>query len=211
MSKIPLHIEIVLSGAAPGGLQLTRQTDAKGVAVAWCSLADKADLFSVAGALKKIGARLSTMSFFQPLPPEPEEEESDTTAEDGAMPAEPEPHRAFGGTVIDGSTYQLLYHFDLDGDTLTVVIFVPAQETVQSLTPLYRNADWNERELMELYAIRVDGHPNPKRLFVDESIDGAVLERLIPYSTLVNSATTKALWDKIIGDKGEKTDKGVKA
>lgn len=202
MTKFVAEVEQLLSTAAPGGIELRKETDSKGVTTAWCSLADKNDLFPVAAALKKLAARLSTMSFFQPLPPEPAEEEAPAEGEEAAAPKEPEPHRAFGGTVIDGHTYQVVYHFDLDGDTLSVVVFVPAGGAVQSLTPLYRAADWTERELMELYAIRVADHPNPKRLFVDESIEGAVLERLIPYSTLVNAASTKALWDKIIGDKG---------
>jgi NADH:ubiquinone oxidoreductase subunit C len=204
MSKFTAEVETLLAAAAPGGIELRKETDAKGVTTAWCSLAESDELYRVAGALKKIDARLSTMSFFQPLPPEPQEEEAPAEGEEAAAPAAPEPHRAFGGTVIDGHTYQVVYHFDLDGDTLSITVFVPAGGAVQSLTPLYRAADWTERELMELYAIRVADHPNPKRLFVDESIEGAVLERLIPYSTLVNAASTKALWDKIIGDKGEK-------
>ena len=40
-------------------------------------------------------------------------------------------------------------------------------------------------------------HADPRRLFLDASIDGAVLERLIPFSTLTNAASTKGLWDRI--------------
>ena len=55
---------------------------------------------------------------------------------------------------------------------------------------------------MELYSVVVRDHPDPRRLFIDPGIEGAVLERLIPYSTLVNSATTKGLWEKILALKG---------
>jgi hypothetical protein len=101
--------------------------------------------------------------------------------------------------------HEIAYHFDLDGDTLTVIVLLPSEKAeIESLAPLFRNAEWPEREFMETYAIRVLGHPNPQRLFVDESIDPAVLERLIPFSVLANAATTKSLWERIISRKGGK-------
>ena len=60
---------------------------------------------------------------------------------------------------------------------------------------------------MEMYNIAVRDHPDPRRLFIDPAIDTAVLERLIPYSTLVNAASTKALWDKILAQKGAHHDR----
>jgi len=71
------------------------------------------------------------------------------------------------------------------------------------LTPLFRNADWNEREFMELYDIDVIGHPDPRRLFIDESIEPAAFERLIPYSTLINGASSKTLWEAVMSTKGQ--------
>jgi hypothetical protein len=58
---------------------------------------------------------------------------------------------------------------------------------------------------MELYSVVVRSHPDPRRLFIDPSIENAVLERLIPFSTLVNSATTKGLWEKILANKGSQS------
>ncbi|USD36390.1 MULTISPECIES: NADH-quinone oxidoreductase subunit C [Ferrimonas] len=99
---------------------------------------------------------------------------------------------------------EIAYHFDLDGDTLTATVTVDAApRIIPSLTGVFRNADWNEREFMELYQIEVTGHPNPRRLFIDENIDPAVLQRFIPYSDLVNAASTKALWEKIMITKGD--------
>jgi len=51
---------------------------------------------------------------------------------------------------------------------------------------------------MEIYNLHIVDHPDPRRLFLDESIDSAVLERLIPLSTLANAASTQSLWEKII-------------
>ena len=60
---------------------------------------------------------------------------------------------------------------------------------------------------MEIYNLHVVGHPNPRRLFLDETVEPAVLERLIPFSTLVNAASTKSLWEKIIGDRDKEGGK----
>lgn len=194
MTIQPEELESRLAAAAPAGIQYRCRTDAKGVSTAWCTLAGLDNLLPVAALVKALGARLSTITVLQPkapnLPP----------------PKEGEPPPAlptfFGGVVNDGKAYEIDYHFDVDGDTLTLVVHVPGGGEVDSLTPLFRAADWPEREAMELYGLVVRGHPDPRRLFIDPSIDGAVLERLIPYSTLVNSASTKGLWEKILALKG---------
>ena len=197
MSLIPAHTESRLRSAAPAGTQYRQGDDAKGVTTAWCTLASSADLLPVATHLKTLGARLSTLTVFQPkaadVPP----------AQEGEAP--PPFPAFFGGAPQDGKTYEIAYHFDLDGDTLTVVVHVPAGAEVDSLTPLYRAADWPEREAMEMYALVVRGHPNPQRLFLDPSIEAAAFERLIPYSTLVNSAASKSLWEKIMAQTGPKS------
>lgn len=197
MSKLTDDLETRLACAAPAGIQFTRRTDAKGVGSAWCRLADKGDLPAVAALLKADGARLSTITILQPkappAPPPPKEGET----------APPAP-TFFGGVAQDGKTFEVSYHFDLDGDTLTVVAYVPHGGAIDSLTPLYRAADWPEREMMELYSIVVQNHPDPRRLFIDPAIDGAVFERLIPFSALANAATTKGLWEQILAQTGGK-------
>jgi NADH:ubiquinone oxidoreductase subunit C len=196
MSVLPDNIETSLASAAPSGIQLTSTTNAKGVCSSWCTLANKDDLLSTAALMKSIGARLSTITILQP------KAKAAPPAKDGETPVAPS---FFGGTATDGKTFEIDYHFDIDGDTLTVVVHVPYGGDVQSLTTLFRCADWPERELMELYSVVVRSHPDPRRLFIDPSIENAVLERLIPFSTLVNSATTKGLWEKILANKGSQS------
>jgi NADH-quinone oxidoreductase subunit C len=193
MSILPENIEYRMAAAAPSGIQFTSSTNAKGVSCAWCRLANKDDLRSSAMLMKEMGARLSTITILQPKAP------SAPPPKEGETPVAP---TFFGGTASDGKTFEIDYHFDVDGDTLTLVVHVPYGGDVESLTPLFRCADWPERELMELYSVIVRGHPDPRRLFIDPGIEGAVLERLIPFSTLVNSATTKGLWEKILALKG---------
>lgn len=207
MSRLPQDLEARLTAAAPAGVEFSADTDQYGVTVAWLGLASAADLSPVATVLKEIGARLSMITCTQPSVPEEEEEDEDEENEDGEAKAEAEPKetpKTFGGTPLDGSSYEIDYHFDIAGDALTIIAYVPQGGSVPSLTPLFRNADWHEREMMELYAVKVTDHPDPRRLFLDASVDGAVLERLIPFSTLVNAASTKGLWERLTaaGKKG---------
>ncbi|WP_370676611.1 NADH-quinone oxidoreductase subunit C [Pleomorphomonas sp. PLEO] len=203
MSRLPQDLEARLTAAAPAGVEYSAETDSHGVTVAWLGLADTADLKPVAALLLEMGARLSMITCAQPSVPE-EEEEEDEDSEDGEEKAEAAPKetpKTFGGTPFDGTSYEIDYHFDIAGDALTIIAYVPQGGSIPSLTPLFRNADWHEREMMELYAVSVTDHPDPRRLFLDASVDGAVLERLIPFSTLVNAASTKGLWERLLAGK----------
>jgi NADH:ubiquinone oxidoreductase subunit C len=187
-----------LIAAAPAGTDYRDSTDAWGVTTAWCTLASADDLLSIAAVLKAAGARLMTITVFQPKAVAP------AAAGEGETPP---PQPTFFGEAVpkDGQSYEIDYHFDLDGMVLTVVAHVPAGGEIASLTGLFRGADWPEREAMEIYALRVGGHPDPRRLFLDQGIESAVLERLIPMSTLTNSATTKGLWEKILAQTGKQS------
>ncbi len=183
-------LEQRLLAACPAGIQYRTVTDEKSVTTGWCTLADKEQLVTAAALLKALCARLMTITIFQPkAPPTPPVKEGETP---------PPTPTFFGGLVNDGKAFEVSYHFDVDGDVLTLTVHVPGGGDVESLTPLFRNADWPERELMEIYSIQVRNHPDPRRLFIDPRIDGAVLERLIPFSTMANSASTKGLWEKIM-------------
>jgi Ni,Fe-hydrogenase III component G len=145
--------------------------DPKGVVTGWCRLGDAASILPAARAVADLKGRLSMVTAYLP-------EAAQRTG-----------------------NREIAYHFDLDGATLTIRIHLPSEGAqVPSLTPVFRNADWNEREFMELYDIQVTGHPDPRRLFLDESIEPAAFERLIPYSTFSNGASGKALWARVIAD-----------
>jgi NADH:ubiquinone oxidoreductase subunit C len=197
MTRLPEDLAGKLGAAAPSGIDYSSTVTQHGVTSAWCSLANSEELVPAAKVLLDLGARLSMISAL--LLPAPEEEEE---GEDAAEKPAKEVPMTFGGTPLDGTSYEIDYHFDLGGDTLTLIAYVPSGGSIASLTPFFRTADWPEREIMEMYSISIPNHPNPSRLFIDPAIDAAVLERLIPYSVLVNAASTKALWDKVLAAKG---------
>jgi NADH-quinone oxidoreductase subunit C len=201
MTRLPTDIQTQLAAAAPGGIGYSSTTAPHDVVTGWCGLANSEDLLPVGKLLLQRGARLALGSALQPPIPEAEDEEPEEEAGDATKPAKEIP-RTFGGTPIDGKSYEIDYPVVLGGDFLTDIAYVPAGGSIPSLTPLFRSADWPDREIMENYSLVIRDHPDPRRLFLDPAIDAAVLERLIPFSTLVNAASTKSLWDKVLAAKG---------
>lgn len=146
--------------------------DAGGNAFGWAKPCHPQSLRLLAPALARIGARLLTVTASR--------------------------NDKFGRT--EGR--RIAYHFDLDGVVATLTVALEEQApAVPSITPWFANADWNEREFAELYGIEVADHPHPRRLFLDKDLDGDILDRLVPLSTLMNGASTTTLWEKVFAGK----------
>lgn len=94
------------------------------------------------------------------------------------------------------------YEFVLDGVVYNLTISLENDpEGAPSITPLFANADWHEREMMELYGIKIKNHPNPRRLFLDETLDKGLLGEIVPLSIMMNGASSSDLWERILADK----------
>ncbi len=52
---------------------------------------------------------------------------------------------------------EIVYQFDLDGDSLTMTVHVPPDGEADSLTAHFANADWAERDMAALSGIRLKG------------------------------------------------------
>lgn len=157
----------------------TQSEDVLGNHYAWYRLATTQSLIDAAAALAHANARLLTITAYEPGRRTALLKEESTTP-----------------------PLEIAYHFDVNAVALTVTVKLdPKARTVPSITPHFRNADWNEREFMELYDITVTDHPNPRRLFLDESLEAGVLSRLIPLSTLTNGASTTDLWERILASR----------
>jgi NADH:ubiquinone oxidoreductase subunit C len=148
--------------------------DVNGNCFGWVKLCDPKSLLLVAPLLAECGARLMTVTAYR--------------------------NDKFGRMEMEG--HEIAYHFDLDGVVATVSVCLPDDPpTVPSITPWFKNADWNEREFAELYGIVLEDHPNPRRLFLDQGLDAAMLDRLVPLSTMMNGASTSTLWEKVFAGK----------
>jgi NADH-quinone oxidoreductase subunit C len=165
-----------LNHAIKGKFTMEWETDKKGVTCGWCKLADPTHITRVAEIVAGFKGRVMTIS---PL-------------------------------VTSGDKRQehveINYHFYFGGVNCTVRVTLPnASRKINSITPILKSADWHEREMQELFNIKLLGHPNPNRLFLDESIrmnDNT----MISLSEAMDGSSTNTLWEKIM----ESNSKGVK-
>lgn len=51
---------------------------------------------------------------------------------------------------------------------------------VPTVTPVWPTANWHEREAFDMYGIRFDGHPDPRRIYMWEGFDGFPMRRDFP-------------------------------
>jgi NADH-quinone oxidoreductase subunit C len=48
----------------------------------------------------------------------------------------------------------------------------PGQAACPSLVPLYRGANWMERECYDMFGVQFAGHPDPRRILLDNDWEG---------------------------------------
>jgi NADH-quinone oxidoreductase subunit C len=63
---------------------------------------------------------------------------------------------------------------------LRLQVWVDDGEPVPTVVPVWPTADWHEREAFDLMGITFSGHPNLKRLLLDDDWDGHPLRKDYP-------------------------------
>lgn len=78
--------------------------------------------------------------------------------------------------------FEVVYHFynPEQNQRLRLKALVGEGEMVPSLTPVYRAADWFERECYDLFGIKFEGHPNLRRILCHEDFVGHPLRKDYP-------------------------------
>lgn len=82
----------------------------------------------------------------------------------------------YGGDDRFRVVYQLL---NLDSSArLEVRSYVNEPDLkLMSMFPLWRSADWLEREVYDMFGIEFEGHPNPKRLLMPDEFQSFPLRK----------------------------------
>ena len=79
--------------------------------------------------------------------------------------------------------YQMVYHVFSLTHNLRLRIKAAVGEkdmTIDSLAGMWKNANWLEREVFDMFGIRFNGHPDMRRLFMYEGFEGYPLRKDYP-------------------------------
>jgi NADH-quinone oxidoreductase subunit C len=80
--------------------------------------------------------------------------------------------------------YELVYHLlSVSRNVrLRIKASLPAADpAAASLAGLWKNADWLEREVFDMFGVRFDGHPYLRRLLMYEGFEGHPLRKSYPW------------------------------
>ena len=79
--------------------------------------------------------------------------------------------------------FHVVYQLTSLAKNLSVQLRVPVngdQPKVPTAARVYDVANWRERELMDMFGIEFDGHPDPRRLLLPDDQDGYPLRKDFP-------------------------------
>ncbi|MBI5824951.1 MAG: NADH-quinone oxidoreductase subunit C [Chloroflexi bacterium] len=79
--------------------------------------------------------------------------------------------------------FHVIYQLTSIAKNLSVQVRVPVNGNspkVQTATRVFESANWRERELLDMFGIEIEGHPDPRRILMPEGTEGHPLRKDFP-------------------------------
>jgi NADH-quinone oxidoreductase subunit C len=79
--------------------------------------------------------------------------------------------------------FHVVYQLTSLSQNLSLQLQVPLgadSPHVPTVTRVYASANWRERELLDMFGIEVEGHPDPRRILMPDDTEGHPLRRDFP-------------------------------
>jgi NADH-quinone oxidoreductase subunit C len=86
--------------------------------------------------------------------------------------------------VSSEKRFEMVYHLYAihRGERLRVKVSLPADDpSVDSLAGLWKNANWLEREIYDMFGVEFKGHPDLRRILMYEGFKGHPLRKSYPW------------------------------
>lgn len=115
---------------------------------------------------------------------------------------------------LDAAGVTLVYHLTSLKHNHTIAVFIPLDEdklTANSIVSVFDSANWQEREVYDMYGVLFDGHPDLRRILLDDTCEFFPLRKSFILDPAINVGNMKDHEEAMLAQLTGAPDKKEKA